>query len=82
LHIATKIGLFYASFYALEWFGYTSLDHVTLAMAAVFLAGVSEDSKSLAEERRKREKIRRDFDNEQREMGRRDDEFKRRQGHN
>jgi len=57
MHVATRIGLFYAAFWGLEWFGYLSLDHVTLAVAAVFCAGVMEDS--LAEERRKREIVRR-----------------------
>jgi hypothetical protein len=59
MHVATKIGLFYAAFWGLEWFGYLSLDHVTLAVPAVFSAGVMEDSRGVAEERRKREIVRR-----------------------
>jgi hypothetical protein len=66
VHIATKIGLYYGVFLAAEWLsewlGYSTLDHITLVMAAVFCAGVSEDTKGLAEERRKREKAIRDYD--------------------
>ncbi len=77
MHIATKIGTFYAGFWLLESVGYLSLDHVTLAVAAVFCAGVWEDLNALAAGHRKRERIRSEFDKEQREAARREEEFQR-----
>jgi hypothetical protein len=60
VHVGIKIGWFYAGFLALEWLASASLDHVTLAVAAVFCAGVVEDANWWAEEHRKREMVRRD----------------------
>lgn len=73
MHIATKIGLVYGVLFLIsEWSGYQKPDHVTLAMVAVFFVGSTEDSKKMVEERKKREKIIRDYDEEQRNAGRRE----------